>query len=197
MKKIVSLGIASAVLALTAVAVSADAVSGTYLAAEFDGTATAGGTIKVNVKLTQDGITDTAFIVKTEGLELVGEPTGAGSFIFNANTGMATFASATELNKDTVVATFEYKITAAEGEDVSFTLSDHAEYAGATNTDPVTTTVGAAADESDSSDVVDSNDESSDVSGTDTENPGTGIALAVVPAVIAGAAVVVAAKKRK
>lgn len=181
MKKIISMGIASAVLALTAIAASADiAATG---AAEVE----AGKTIEVAIKTTAD-INTYGVLVAADGLEFV-EAKGLKSDYDLAGvqadgtvrlTGVSSFAAG-----DTI-ATFVYTVTAEKDADVSLALTplpgfDDEGYALVNYTAKVVEAGTTPTDPSDPS---------------DPENPPMGVALAVVPAVIAGAAVVVA-KKRK
>lgn len=197
MKKIISMGVASAVLALTAVVASADATNEAYLdCRQKDGNVATGENISIEVFVTK-AVNDGAFVVKTEGLEYVSVDTNGE---YNEETKALAFAKGSGYKEGDVIATFTYKVTAADGETVSFALADHSTAPGAVSTTPITAVVGGTTSSeptsSDNSDPVTSSDESNN-SGANNNNPGTGIALAVVPAVIAGAAVVVAAKKRK
>ena len=170
MKKIISMGIASAVLALTAIAASAD------IAATGAEKVEAGKTVEIAITTTAD-ITDYGVNIAADGLEFVeakglksdfdlAVPQEDGSINL---TGISSFAAG-----DTI-ATFVYTVTAEKDADVNVALTGMPGYekvveAGTTE-DPTTDP-------------------------TNPDNPPMGVALAVVPAVIAGAAVVVA-KKRK
>lgn len=181
MKKIISMGIASAVLALTAIAASAD------IEATTDATKVAtGDTVKVVVKTSAD-IEDFDFFVLADGLEYVGEEPNGGVGGIQADGSYRTNGAAIGGWKsgDTIV-TLTYTVTAAEGETVAVALKGAPGY----DTDAYvyttfeTLTVGEAGQPG------------QPVQPDQPDNPGTGVALAVVPAVLAGAAVVVA-KKRK
>lgn len=196
MKKILSMGIASAVLALTAVVASAEASNEAFIdCRQKDGNVATGENISIEVFVTKE-VSDGACVVKTEGLEYVSVDTNGE---YNDETKALAFAKGSGFKSGDVVATFTYKVTAAEGENVSFALADHSTAPGAVNTTPIAAVAGGATSSdptsSDNSDPA--SGDSSNASTTDPTNPGTGIALAIVPAVIAGAAVVVAAKKRK
>ena len=186
MKKIISMGIASAVLALTAIAASAD-IEATTEATKL----ATGDTVKVVVKTTAD-IEDFDFYVLADGLEFVADeaenPAAVGAVQADGSYKINGAAINGWKTGDTIV-TLTYTVTAAEGETAAVAVKGAAGY----DTDeyvyttfaPIT--VGEAGDPTDPTDPTDP---------ADPGNPGTGVALAVVPAVLAGAAVVVA-KKRK
>lgn len=194
MKKIISMGIASAVLALTSVAAFAANPTGAYLKAEtVKGDFAEGSSVSFAVKATQDGVEDAELLVEYSGLKFTNFVGGSALTSYNDESkkvlvlmGMDGVAFKTG---DTV-ATLDFEVTAKEGEEVSFKVIGNADqgYEGVVEGDAITAKVGAANTTSDNSD---------NNSGTTPPNPNSGIALAVVPAVIAGAAVVVAAKKRK
>ena len=188
MKKIISLGIASAVLALTAVSASA------AIAPVVVDTPVEGSTLKV-VITTDEAVTDCEFSVSVEGGSITQDDvavltqTGAiviatvradGTVGVAASAGTGTFAPGAE------IVTLVYTVTGAEGDDFSVTLAGD----------------GVSADGFTASIEKGDGTQTPGQSGTGTQTPGdkdnpeTGIALAVVPAVLAGAAVVVA-KKRK
>lgn len=210
MKKILSLGVASAVLALTAVAASATTSEKSVKAVPADATSdfATGSTVAYNIVAVGEGIENAQVYLEAEGLEFVGAK-GENNFMVqpNEDNTFLAIASGTAAADGAVIATVEYRVTAAEGEAVKFALKADETYPDVTvDTAAVTDTVAGAATSSEptSSDPTSSDnsdeptsDDSSNASTTDPNNPGTGIALAIVPAVIAGAAVVVAAKKRK
>ena len=178
MKKIISMGIASAVLALTAIAASAD-ITATG-AAEVE----TGKTIEVAITTDAD-ITDYGVSIAAEGLEFVeakglksdfdlAVPQADGSVYL---TGISSFAA-----KETIV-TLVYTVTAETGADVTIALTGLPGYEKDAFVNYTAKVVEAGTAPSNPDD-------------TNPENPPMGVALAVVPAVIAGAAVVVA-KKRK
>lgn len=189
MKKIFSLGIASAVLALTAVAASAGVAP---VAPE---TAVAGETVTFDVVTTSE-VEDIQFKVEVEGLEFVSaEPHAAGAWD-EANAGFA-LATANALAEGTTVLSLTYTVTADVDSDISFALvATDDSYADAVDSTAVTVTV-VEGDEP-TADTNEPTDEPTDEPTGETDEPNvpTGVALAVVPAVLAGAAVVVA-KKRK
>ena len=202
MKKILSMGIASAVLALTAVAASAE------INATTDGNAVTGDTITVAITTTEE-VKAIGFTVSATGLEATSanvEVTGQaiagdaddGSIIISGADLKGWAAGAT-------IATITYTVTAETGADVSVALAAHngmehtfgdalkltvvegTEQPGGDPVDPGTEPGG---------DPVDPGTEPGGEQPGGETPPETGVALAVVPAVLAGAAVVVA-KKRK
>lgn len=210
MKKILSLGVASAVLSLTAVAASATIyadVSTPVVPGE-----------QVVVDIVADGI-------DTKGLEFKVEADGL-TFVESANgaAGMANYADATNkaywFSTDgttpadgTVLLTLTYTVDAEAGEDISVTLSADEAFAKYVNATPVTVEVTAAGGEVEQpgdepgeteeptiEDPTEEPGEPNEVPGEEPgseepENPITGVGLAVIPALVAGAAVV-ASKKR-
>lgn len=199
MKKIVFAGIVSALTAVMSTAAFADSAQGNYLTAEKSGGKYVNGeSVTFSVKVTQSGIKSGGFIVNATGLELSDYNVTNGTF--DAGSGTARF-SGDSFDKDSTVATFTYKVTAKTGENVRFAISDHADFPGAVNTLPVTGMVVEGTAQSTPATSGTNSGTSSDVnsgnSNGTTGNPTTGIASAVVPAILAGAAVVVAARKRK
>lgn len=198
MKKAISFGIVLAAMALTSAAFaesadSSDSVQGMYLTAlKTNGEYVNGANVTFSVKVTQNGVTKGGFMVKTEGLELVSSKVEGGEF--NASSGAATF-SGTSYAKDSVAATFTYKIIAKTGENVRFAISEHADYPGAVDAIPVTGIVTAGTSSGTS------NGTSSALSGGNsngtTGNPTTGVAFAVVPVILTGVAILAASAKRK
>ena len=183
MKKIISMGIASAVLALTAIAASADIVVSSTDKAE------AGKTVTVTVTTTAD-IEAFGFTLTADGLSATVDDIvkGEGGLI-EKNTAEDGSLSIGGINSDgwkagAVLATITYTVTAEEG-DVTVAIAGTEGMEGVYT--PLTLTIGADAPATDPTDPTDP---------ADPENPPMGVALAVVPAVLAGAAVVVA-KKRK
>lgn len=193
MKKILSLGVAAAVVSMTAVAASA-AVEPVIL-----DEAVAGSTITVEVVVNGDAIEDAQFtVVASENLELV-EATPDASGVFNE--GKFACASMTGYEDGAVLLTLTY--TVGEGDEISIELtSDDATYAamlGEAVTADIVAGSGDILDPDDPGEIIDPtpDEPTPDEPGTDDEsNVPTGIALAVAPAVIAGAAIVVS-KKRK
>ncbi len=206
MKKIISLGIASAVLALTAISASAGVVVKT------DSAVAPGATITVNFVADADGEA-ISFRTNASGATLVdakaGGVTGLAA-VSDDKMGIAIVGSS--FKSGDVLFTQTYTVSAKEGEAVSINVTDLEGTTGvATNltvTATATTSSDSSSETSDSTDSGNSGDSSSTDSGAsessdsgaskpdDEKNPGTGVALAVFPAVIAGAAVVVAKKKR-
>lgn len=183
MKKIISLGLASAVCALTAIAASADVAKYTT-----EGESVNGATVKVTVTAAADQEIP-SFVVSTEGFEIV-EVKGTGMSSYNKDT--KKFAMLGNVKAGDTIATITLKITAEAGKTATMTLKDaedrvqyegySLEVKGATSETPSESTPSESKPADDKTD--------------DTTNPGTGVALAVVPAVLAAAGVVVA-KKRK
>lgn len=199
MKKILSLGVAAAVVSMTAVAASA-AIEPVIL-----DEAVAGSTITVEVVVNGDAIEDAQFTVETsDNLELV-EATPDASGVYNE--GKFACASMTGYEDGAVLLTLVY--TVGEGDEVSVELkSDDATYAAMLGEAVTAEIVDGSEDlppvvEPDDPIIEPGTDEpGTDEPGTDEPSTGdegnvpTGIALAVAPAVIAGAAIVVS-KKRK
>lgn len=225
MKKIISLGIASAVLALSAVSAFAESAS--------DTTATVPSvtiTLSAADAAVGDSVTATVAAGNSfeglagnftfDGLELAAGTTddavagtaSTGTTIYNTADNRLSAAKYPAYQAGDVLAVIPLTVT-SENATASVQFVGDAEYGeGISATASLNVAAGDAStpDESsepeESSEPVDSTpeesstpDESSDNAGnagTDTNNPGTGVALAVVPAIIAGAAIVVA-KKRK
>ncbi|MCH5206868.1 MAG: hypothetical protein J1F09_07925 [Oscillospiraceae bacterium] len=186
MKKIISLGIASAVLALTAVSASAE------IAPVLVGAPVEGSTYEVNIVSDED-IVD--FQIKAE----VTGATITKSDIKMSNMGscmagvkddgtinLLGSAGADKFIAGETLATLTFTVTGAEGEDFSIKLTGEGASA-----DAFTATI----EKGDGTQTPGQSGTGTQTPG-DKDNPETGIALAVVPAVLAGAAVVVA-KKRK
>ena len=213
MKKILSLGVAAAVVSLTAVAASA------AIAPAFDTDApVAGGTLTVQVVangMTQEATTFT--VNASEGLTLTANEAVTGG-IFSTETNKFAWAGTAVPADGTVLLTLTYTVDAAADAEDSVSLTPDAGFtdisadaveavvvAGASTDVPnvtVETTETVETVESTEQPGVVTTDEETPAT-EDTKpaddgkgNPGTGVALAVVPAVLAGAAIVVA-KKRK
>lgn len=218
MKKILSLGAAAAVLSLTAVAASA------AIAPSFVGDAVTGETITVEVianGMTQDA---TTFTVKaSENLTLVDSvPTEIGSAAWNKDTGVFAWAKATPAADGTVFLTLTYTVDAAADEEISVSIvaadgftdidaapavaivksgapevnDPTAEPTTEPTAEPTTNESPVIVPETQEPAPVDPAGPGEEKPGDNKGNPDTGVALAVVPAVLAGAAIVVA-KKRK
>ena len=219
MKKILSLGAAAAVLSLTAVAASA------AITPAFSTAPVAGETVTVEIVATGMTQEATTFTVEaSENLTLTDAvKTDAGLAEFNTETKKFAWAGSSVPADGTVLLTLTYTVDAAADEEISVKLVPDAGFTDI-SADAITATVVGGADdvsvEESSEEVYSSEDESSedeggltttdetttveesteepadDNKGNDKGNPSTGVALAVVPAVLAGAAIVVA-KKRK
>ena len=216
MKKILSLGVAAAVVSLTAVAASA------AIAPAFDTDAPVSGET-LTVQVVANGMTQeaTTFTVNaSEGLTLTANEAVTGG-IFSTETNKFAWAGTAVPADGTVLLTLTYTVDAAADSEVSVSLTPDAGFtdisadavaavvvAGA-STDVPNVTV-ETTETVETVETVESTEQPGVVT-TDEEtpatedtkpaddgkgNPGTGVALAVVPAVLAGAAIVVA-KKRK
>lgn len=231
MKKILSLGVASAVLSLTAVAASA------AIAPVVSDTAVEGEQIVVEVVANDFADVATQFTVAvSDNLTLVEyTKTDKGFADFNPDNMKFAWANTEAPADGTVLLTLVFDVNAVADEDVTVALTPDAGFEAGVNAEVLATTVVAGgetetdietvtdsetvsdtytetvtdtATDSDTSGIVDTDTatetSTSTATGTDGEttttpdktNPDSGIALAVVPAVLAGAAVVVA-KKRK
>lgn len=219
MKKILSLGAAAAVLSLTAVAASA------AITPAFSTDAPVAGET-VTVEIVATGMTQeaTTFTVEaSENLTLTDAvKTDAGLAEFNTETKKFAWAGSSVPADGTVLLTLTYTVDAAADEEISVKLVPDAGFTDI-SADAITAVVVGGIDdvsvEESSEEVYSSEEESSedvgltttdetttveesteepadDNKGNDKGNPSTGVALAVVPAVLAGAAIVVA-KKRK
>lgn len=199
MKKILSLGIASAVLAMTALSASAALVVRT------DSDVTEGATITVDFVVDADTST-ISFKTKATGMELVDATSPKAGPLCIVSDDKKGIGAVTEFKAGEVVFTQTYKVTETEGKSVGVEVTDLQGVTGVAPTLTVTVKkAGGTSTPSDSgtstpsdsgtSTPSDSGSSSTTNPGNDN-NPGTGVALAVFPAVLAGAAVVVAKKKR-
>ena len=208
MKKILSLGVAAAVVSLTAVAASA------AIAPAFDTDApVAGETLTVQVVangMTQEATTFT--VNASEGLTLTANEAVTGGIFAWAGTAVPA--------DGTVLLTLTYTVDAAADSEVSVSLTPDAGFTDI-SADAVAAVVVAGAstdvpnvtvETTETVETVESTEQPTVIETAETDettetvdakpaddgkgNPGTGVALAVVPAVLAGAAIVVA-KKRK
>lgn len=229
MKKILSLGVASAVLAMTAVAASADitpVITGT----------TVGETVTVEIvakDVAAAAIEFSQFTVSwSDKLTLTNSvPTAVGNAAFNAETGKFAWMSTTALADDAVLLTLTFTSTAVAGDEVAVTLKAEAGSANVSEipatvivaeaVDPVLTddvtdptveetievtvedTIEVTVEDTAEVTVEDTAEVTTDASTTDDaaattddDNVPTGVELAIIPAVLAGAAAIVA-KKRK
>lgn len=194
MKKIISLGLASAVCALTAVAASADAAKFVV-----DGEVENGKTVTVSVVATED-VDSFSAALAVDGFAEVKEADVKVSGYGKYNETSKKIGSIGTVKAGDTVCTITLTVTAAAGEKASIALTDDAgklkiekaevEVKGAAASEPSDSKTDSSASDSKTDESKD--DDKKD----DTTNPGTGIALAVVPAVLAAAGVVVA-KKRK
>ena len=216
MKKILSLGAAAAVLSLTAVAASA------AITPKFSTDAPVAGET-VTVEIVAEGMTQEATtftVAASENLSLVSAEAVAGGLFSDATNKFAWAGTAVPAD-GTVLLTLTYTVNAAADEEVSVTLTPDAGFTdidaapvalvvvdGNTDVPPETvepttedveptTDEGGLTDTADTSETEPTDEGGEDNGNTDNKgNPITGVGLAVVPAVLAGAAIVVA-KKRK
>ncbi|MGN1111169.1 MAG: hypothetical protein ACI4QY_05905 [Oscillospiraceae bacterium] len=198
MKKIISLGIASAVCAIVAVSASADAI----MAYDVTGEVTKGSDITIVVKATAD-VNNFIGVIETAGLEVKEVVANANAQLNSVDltTGKVGLGSLTGnlATAGETVCEIKATVTAGAGEKISFfikgTSDKEAEKLPAEAL--VVEVKGATESNSDTSSESkpDSKPDSSEGNGGST-NPPTGVALAVVPAVLAAAGVIVA-KKRK
>lgn len=214
MKKILSLGVAAAVVSMTAVAASA-AIEPVIL----DEEVVVGSTITVEIQANEVATSDIQFtVVASDNLELVeAEADAAG--IFNEETGKFAWASAKDCEDGFVFLTLTYNVLDTEAEDISVAIESGDEaYDDMIAEDAVEAVIvddvsdEPIPDEPIPDEPIEPDEpidpiipdepvdpiepEEPDAGNTDTDNVPTGIALAVAPAVIAGAAIVVS-KKRK
>lgn len=214
MKKILSLGTAAAVLSLTAVAASAalapvvsdTAVAGEQVVVEVVANDFKGDIVDVTIK-TSENLTLAEYTTTTTGMPVFNEA--------EMHFGWISTAAPAE---GEVLLTLVFDVNAAAGEEIEVSLVPAEGYAEGVDADVVTRVV-VDGEETDITDVTTTDTETvtdtesepvetvtetepETVTETETETetqptvPPTGIALAVVPALVAGAAVVVA-KKRK
>lgn len=204
MKKILSLGAAAAVLSLTAVAASA------AITPVVDGNAVAGEEVVVTVVANGLETPYATFTLEVENLEQVGEAVVNPIGLFNPANGMFTFAAATAPADGTELLTITYVVTGEAGDDISVTLKP---VEGEVDATPAVVTIVEAEGENpdEPGEPTDPEDPTIDPEDpeaptvteeptepeepTDPDNAETGVALAVIPALVAGAAVV-ASKKR-
>ena len=227
MKKIISLGIASAVLAISAVSAFADSAAETVYAIDiaFDNaTPAAGDTINAVVTAGAGAsFEDISGVFTFDGVTLAPETDvtlGTGSVVFNPDENRLAVANTAAYTEGTAIITIPLQVVGDGDISVGFTPDE--DYANVT-VNAATATVAEASTPDESTDSEPASDSTSEPTSdstsepvasepvaseptsepvasepTDTtpNNPQTGVALAVVPAIIAGAAVVVA-KKRK
>lgn len=216
MKKILSLGAAAAVLSLTAVAASAEIV------ATDNGTApVAGGEYVVEIKV--DGefplvsdLAATQFTVEaSDNLTLASfTKTSTGMAEFNEERMSFTYANSEAPADGTVLLSLVFTVDAAADEEVSVKIVPDAGFEAGVDADAITAVVvdvtGSA--ETDITAPTETPEEPTieetepapitvdptpETETSNENNANTGVALAVVPVLVAGAAAVVAAKKRK
>ncbi|MGN0682150.1 MAG: hypothetical protein ACI4JY_00620 [Oscillospiraceae bacterium] len=196
MKKIISLGIASAVCAIVAVSASADAV----MAYDVTGEVTKGSEITIVVKATGD-VKNFQGVIETSGLEVKSVKSNANAMVnndssFDPAVGMIAQGCLTGnlATAGETVCEIKAVVTAAAGEKISFFIKGTSEKEAAKLPAEALTVEVKGASTSDTSS--DSKPDSSEGGNGGQTNPPTGVALAVVPAVLAAAGVIVA-KKRK
>lgn len=202
MKKILSLGVAAAVLSVTAVAASAaiaptiinDAVAGEEITVEVVATGVATNAAQFNV-------------VASDNLTLVSSTTTTNGFAAFNNNKFAWAHTAAPAEGE-VLLTLVYAVDAAADEEISVALTPDAGFEADVDGNAAVAVVVAGEDEvedptvesveTEDITIIETVDEPVDEPTEETEedtNVPTGIALAVVPAVLAGAAIVVAKKR--
>ncbi len=216
MKKILSLGAAAAVLSLTAVAASAEIV------ATDNGTApVAGGEYTVDIVVQgefplvasgNDMLAATQFTVEaSDNLTLASyTATNVGTAMFNQDRMAFTYANFEAPADGTVLLSLVFTVDAAAEEEVSVKIVPDAGFEAGVDVDAITAVVvddgGEPISDEPTPSVEPTIEETEPApitvapeteTGKDEPNVPTGVALAVVPAIVAGAVAVVAAKKRK
>lgn len=199
MKKIISLGIASAVCAIVAVSASADAV----MAYDVTGEVTKGSDITIVVKATGD-VKNFIGVLETSGLEVKEVVANANAQLNSVDlaTGKVGLGSLTGnlAAAGETVCEIKATVTAGAGEKISFFIKGTSDKEAAKLPAEALTVEVKGATESNSGtsseSKPDSKPDSSEGGNGGQTNPPTGVALAVVPAVLAAAGVIVA-KKRK
>lgn len=223
MKKILSLGAAAAVLSLTAVAASAQIIATNNDTAPVAGSEyVVEVVVDGEFPLTNDLAATQFTISASDNLTLVsGTPIGGG--LFNAERMTFAYAAAEAPADGTVLLSLVFTVDAAAEEEVSVAIVPDAGFEAGIDVDAVTAVVidvveTVVSDETEpvetepvetepvetepvETEPVESEPAvtpvETETSGNGENNVNTGVALAVVPALVAGAAVVVAAKKRK
>ena len=216
LKKILSLGAAAAVLSLTAVAASAEIV------ATDNGTApVAGGEYTVDIVVQgefplvasgNDMLAATQFTVEaSDNLTLASyTATNVGTAMFNQDRMAFTYANFEAPADGTVLLSLVFTVDAAAEEEVSVKIVPDAGFEAGVDVDAITAVVvddgGEPISDEPTPSVEPTIEETEPApitvapeteTGKDEPNVPTGVALAVVPAIVAGAVAVVAAKKRK
>ena len=206
MKKIISLGIASAVLAMTAISASAAVtVNGDANAVQPGQDFTVTFVTDAEIPAVE-GTSGISFNVNATGAQLQSTQvasTGFGMFSDTSNTYAFVNTGATPAGFTLLTATFT--VTAAEGEAVSVTVDSVDGAANTTGTPFVATAITVEQDPGNEPGEEPGNEPGEEPGeepggeepGDGNDNPNSGIALAVFPAIVAGAAAVVVAKKRK
>ena len=199
MKKILSLGAAAAVLSLTAVAASAEIV------ATDNGTApVAGGEYTVDIVVQGEfplvsDLAATQFTVEaSDNLTLASfTKTSTGMAEFNEERMSFTYANSEAPADGTVLLSLVFTVDAAAEEEVSVSIVPDAGFEAGVDVDAITAVVVDDGGEPISDEPAPITVAPETETGKDEPNVPTGVALAVVPAIVAGAVAVVAAKKRK
>ena len=200
MKKILSLGVAAAVLSVTAVAASAaiaptiinDAVAGEEITVEVVATGVATNAAQFNV-------------VASDNLTLVSSTTTTNGFAAFNNNKFAWAHTAAPAEGE-VLLTLVYAVDAAADEEISVALTPDAGFEADVDGNAAVAVVVAGeaevedptVEETEDITIIETVDEPVEEPTEETEedtNVPTGIALAVVPAILAGAAIVVAKKR--
>lgn len=194
MKKIISLGIASAVLAMTALSASA------AILVEPSADFTPGATVKVVFRTDAAGSGIQFDIVKSDNLEYVSAEVD-GTVVVADDGHRVVFGKAAAAGDVLATLTYTVKADAKVGDAVKIDITNAKNVTGEnvvvnTTVAEVTSSVPDSSSSTPESSTPESSTPDSGSKPGDNDNVETGIALAVFPAIIAGAAVVVA-KKRK
>ncbi len=202
MKKIISLGIASAICALTAVSASA---ADAKIKLTPSGEVATGKQITIEVTAVSE-VNGIQFDIDAAGLKI--DSIDSDDSGFTKNSALTRVATMSKRPAGSVICTITATVTAQAGEKVSVTLGDkqgvstadlpegkafELDVKGAVTSDTSSTPTSEPTSSTPTSEPTSSGTASG---GDNNPNPDTGVALAVIPAVLAAAGVIVA-KKRK
>ncbi len=202
MKKIISLGIASAICALTAVSASA---ADAKIKLTPSGEVATGKQITIEVTAVSE-VNGIQFDIDAAGLKI--DSIDSDDSGFTKNSALTRVATMSKRPAGSVICTITATVTAQAGEKVSVTLGDkqgvstadlpegkafELDVKGAVTSDTSSTPTSEPTSSTPTSEPTSSGTTSG---GNNNPNPDTGVALAIIPAVLAAAGVIVA-KKRK
>ncbi len=203
MKKIISLGIASAICALTAVSASA---ADAKIKLTPSGEVATGKQITIEVAAVSE-VNGIQFDIDAAGLKI--DSIDSDDSGFTKNSALTRVATMSKRPAGSVICTITATVTAQAGEKVSVTLGDkqgvstadlpegkafELDVKGAVTSDPTSST--PTSEPTSSTPTSEPTSSGTASGGENNPNPDTGVALAVIPAVLAAAGVIVA-KKRK